>query len=112
MDVQLYPRSERTAACVSPHNGDVGRVADAPFGSEVGEDEPDINTGRRKPCRETMAENTGRARFFVNSFEYVNVKALRRRYGAERADPPTPGVSGEGEANPNKETARKGGQRR
>ena len=56
---QLYPRSEHTTA--SPHNGDAGRVADAPHGSEVAEDEPEINTRRREPCRETMAQNTDKA---------------------------------------------------
>ena len=35
---QLYPTSEHTAACASPHKRGAGRVADRPDGSEVRED--------------------------------------------------------------------------
>ena len=101
-------RSEHTASCTGPHNGDAGRLADARHMSEVGEDRPDIMTRRLKPCRETMAQLTDRARFFGDSFVDLNVMALCRRYGAERADPPTPSASGEGGARHGEQTARKG----
>ena len=59
-----------------------------------------------------MGQNTDRARIFGDSFVDLDVKASRRRNGAERADPPTPGVSGVEGARPGEETAWKDGQRR
>ena len=97
----------------APHNGDAGRVANPPDGSEVGRDVAERTTRIHTPCRETTGQNSGRAGIFGDSFVDLNVKASRGRYGAERADPPTPGGSGvEGAARPGEETARKGGQRR
>ena len=50
-----------------------------------------------------MGQNTDRARIFGDSFVDLDVKASRRRNGAERADPPTPGVSSVEGARPGKE---------
>ena len=47
-----------------------------------------------------MAQNTDKARFFGDSSIDLNLKASRRRYGTERADPSTLGVSGKGGARP------------
>ena len=85
-----------TATRAGPHNGDAGRVADPLHGSEVGEDVPERNTRKHTPCRETMGQNTDRAGIFRYSLVDLDVKASCRRYGAERADPPTPGGSGVG----------------
>ena len=59
-----------------------------------------------------MGQNTDRAGIFGDSFVDLNVKASPRRYGAERVDPPTPGVYGAEGARPGEETARKDGQKR
>ena len=89
-----------------------GYIADPPHGSEVGEDAPDKSTRKYTPCRETMGQNTDRAWIFGYSFVDLNVKASRRRKGAERADPPTPRVSAEEGARPSEEIAWKCCQRR
>ena len=94
------------------HNGNAGLVADSPDGSEVREDVTKRTTRRSKYCRETIAQNTDRARFFGDSFVDLNVKASHRCCRAERADPPTPRGSGLKGACPSEETARKGGQGR
>ena len=101
-----------TATRAGPHNGNAGRVADPPHGSEVGEDVPARTTRIHTLCRETMSQNADRTGILGDSFVDLNVKASRGRHGAERADPPTSGVSGVEEARPGEETARKGGQRR
>ena len=85
---------------------------DPPHGSEVGEDVPERTMRTHTPCRETMAQNTDRAGFFGESLVDLNVEASRRSYGAGRADPLTPGVSGVEGARPGEETARKDGQGR
>ena len=59
-----------------------------------------------------MGQNTDRAGIFGDSFVDLNVKASRGHYGAERADPPTPGISGVEGEHPGEETARKDFQRR
>ena len=101
-----------TATRAGPHNSNAGRVADLPRGSGVGEDVPDKTTLMQTLCRETMGQNTNRAGIFGDSFVDINVKASRGRYGAERAHPPTPGVSGVEGALLGEETARKDGYRR
>ena len=58
-----------------------------------------------------MGQNTDRAGIFGDSFVDLNGKASRRRYGAELADPPMPGVSDVEGARPGGENARKDGQR-
>ena len=98
--VQQCPRSEHTAVCAGPHNGETGRAADASHGSEIGGDEPENNTRRGTSCWDIVSQNVDTARFFGGIFVDFDVKASRRRYGAERADPPTPGVSGEGGGTP------------
>ena len=92
-----------TATHAGPHSGDAGRVVDPPHGSEVGEDVPEeprecIHSGKI-PWAKPQPEQ--------GSFIYLNVKASRRRYGAERADPPMPGVLGVEGARPGEETARR-----
>ena len=101
-----------TATRAGPHNGNAGRVGEAPHGSEVGEDVPDRTTRMHTPCRETMGPNTDRAGIFGDSFVDLNAKASRGRCGAKRADPPTPGGAGTEGARRGEETARKDGQRR
>ena len=101
-----------TATRAGPHNGDAGRVGDPPHGSEVGEDVPERTTRMHTPCREPMAQNTDRAGIFGDSFVDLNVKASRKRYGAKRADPPTPGGSGVEGARLGEGIAREDGQRR
>ena len=59
-----------------------------------------------------MDQKTDRSGIFGDSFVDLNVKASRRRNGAERADPPTLDVSGVEGARPGEEPARKDGQRR
>ena len=61
---------------------------------------------------EIMGQNTDRARIFGDAFVDLNVKASRRRNGAQRAGPPTPGVSDVEGARPGEEIAREDGQRR
>ena len=56
-----------------------------------------------------MGPNADRGGIFGDSLVNLNVKASRGRYGAERADPATPGVSGVEGARPSEETARKEG---
>ena len=82
-----------TATRAGPHNGNADRVAGPLHGSEVGEDVPERTTRINTPCRETMGQNAGRAGSFGDSFVDIKIKASRGRYGAERADPPTPGGS-------------------
>ena len=55
-----------------------------------------------------MGQNTDSAGVFGDSFVDFKVNASRRRYGADRAGPPTPGDTGLEGARP----ARKDGQRR
>ena len=88
-----------TATRAGAHNGDAGRVVVHPHGSGVGEDVRERTTRMHMLCREIMGQNTDRAEIFGDPFMYLNVKASRRRYGAERA-------------RPDEETARKDGQRR
>ena len=81
-----------TATRAGLHNGNAGRVADPPHASDVGEDVPERTTRMHTPCRETnMAKNADRAGIFGDSLVDLNVTASRRRNGAERTDPPTPG---------------------
>ena len=101
-----------TATRAGPHNGDAGLVGAPPDGSEVREDVPERTTRMHTLCRETMAQNTDRERISEDSVVDLNAKASRGRHGAERVDPPTPGVSGVEGGRPDEETARKDGQRR
>ena len=84
---QLYPRYEHTAACAAPDKDGAVRVADQPHGPEVGEGAKEKNTRRHGPCRQTTPQNACRARFFGDIVADLDVKASRRPYGAERADP-------------------------
>ena len=101
-----------TATLVGRHNGDADRVVDSPHELEVGLDVPERTTRMHTLCRETMGQNPDTAAgIFGDSFVDLNVKLWRRRYGAEQADPSTPGVSGVEGAHPGEETARKDVQR-
>ena len=70
----------------APHRVDSGRVADPPRvrGQRTLTRK---KTRRFKPCRRAMRPNPHRARFFVDLAVDLDVKASRRRYGADRADP-------------------------
>ena len=67
---------------------------------------------RNTPYQKTIGQHSDRAGIIGDSFVDLNVKAPLRRYGAERADPLTPGISGVEDPRPGEETARKDGQRR
>ena len=55
-------------------------------GSEVREHVPDENTRINRPCPWQMRQNAHRSGFFGDLVVDLDIKALRRRYGAERAD--------------------------
>ena len=100
-----------TATRAAPHNGDAGRVADPPHGSErTYRIEPTESMHSvERPWAKTL---TGQGFSEIPSYLVnLNVKASRRRYGAEQADPPTRAIDVEG-AHPGEETAREDGQRR
>ena len=101
-----------TATRAGPHNGNAGRVGVLPHGSEVGEGLPERTTRMHTPCREITGQNADRAGSFGDSFVDLNVKASRRRNGAEQAGPPMRGISRVVGARPGEEIARKDGQRR
>ena len=86
-DFQPHPRAEHKAAWAGLHKGGAGRIADTSRGSGVREDEQDTKTRRRTPCLQTTRQNAQRARVFGHLVVDIDVKASRKRYGAERADP-------------------------